>query len=517
VGVLTNLAGSNPGVDVPITLNAAGEPVRVAYAVTETTVGVRPGIDDQRWTTGPLVSATGSVQLTNIAKGKRVWVRARTEPTAGAGFKLPSAWAFPVAGSIDIAVLTAPSALAVTGATIELTVARWTVGEPTCDVDVMLVVGGVPGAWADTDVVVTLPAGSVEYYLRELITTGTQYTVGVRHRDKTAGTSAIVTATFIAPAAVALNAPRSPDGFSSTALRFLDRLSPQRIGLAVIATEQPSLVEYAMATETGVGTGVYGAFVTVGQIESVAGNWTKWMGFVPNDRLRRQLKARHVRAGATSSAYCAVVVVTPGTFDPLAEYPVAGPTVNATLASRNRSVENITLEGAIGANDSGPLQWHYKVGTAAWTGLSAVALPQVITVNRADGFATPVLFEVIQGDTQARSCAYSVPARELNVHGGLRDDDWRTGIGGLPIPKGRINILPQYNDAGDTPLIDPITRRAQIALLGPAGTAMDQIETGGNRGFGGFSSTTGDVGGRRASRLSRIAAQYPLPLRHRLV
>jgi hypothetical protein len=66
--------------------------------------------------------------------------------------------------------------------------------------------------------------------------------------------------------------------------------------------------------------------------------------------------------------------------------------------------------------------------------------------------------------------------------GSVSDDDSRSGMGGLPVPKARIHTLPQYNDLGDTPLIDPATKRLQIAMLGPTGIGMDVVERGGNKG-----------------------------------
>lgn len=97
---------------VNVTLNAAAHPVEVHYAVTATSVGVRPADSDARWTAIPdrLVRASGNVTFRGLPAGTRIWVRARTFPDARVDWQLPSAWVYPAGtGYVDLGVLTAPS------------------------------------------------------------------------------------------------------------------------------------------------------------------------------------------------------------------------------------------------------------------------------------------------------------------------------------------------------------------------------------------------------------------------
>lgn len=85
-------------------------------------------------------------------------------------------------------------------------------------------------------------------------------------------------------------------------------------GMAVWATAFPSTVEFWEAVETAVGSGTYGSFAVVGApVPSVQGDWTVYRRIAPNDGLRRQIKARHVKDGATASAFTAAVTVSPWT------------------------------------------------------------------------------------------------------------------------------------------------------------------------------------------------------------
>lgn len=509
VGALTAWNGTTVGVQVPITLNAAGEPTRVSYAITDPSVGAVPAENDPRWTTGSLVTTSSTAILTDLPRNIRVWVRARSEPTAGAGYKLPSAWAFPAVGFIAAGVLNPPTGLAVAAVSVETALASWTNGEDWAETDVMLVVGAAPGTWLDSMIVARLSAGSTRLVLSELVSGGITYTIGIRHRDETGGVSTIATAGFTPGAASTLSAPRNPDAFSraSSVTRFglIGRLFPQGLtyGLAVIATVHPSLVEFAVATETGVGTGVYGAYETVAQVEAISGSWTMWSGIAPNDGLRRKLKARHIRAGANPSLYCAEVVATPGTFDPLAEYPIAPPTIKVTLVTRIRSTETVMLDGAIGANDAGPLQWRYKLGNAAWSAYFGVALPQSLTFTRPVGYAAPLVVEVLQADGQSQSAAYSIHPRDADAATLTREDVPRSGTGGLPTPRGRIITDALYSRDGTTPYIDTELGRATSNLAGPTGVGMTVVERGGNKGDNaldvGFKLQTGVTVGATAA------------------
>jgi hypothetical protein len=109
-----------------------------------------------------------------------------------------------------------------------------------------------------------------------------------------------------------------------------------RYGMAVLATEFPSLVAFEQAIETAVASGVYGSFVEVGRVPAIAGDWTIWAGYAPNDGRRRQLRARHVKDGTTASAYTSTVTVSPWTSQPMTTLPVSQGTVAITSAGLAR-------------------------------------------------------------------------------------------------------------------------------------------------------------------------------------
>jgi hypothetical protein len=319
-------------VTVPITRNAAGEAVRLRYAITATSVAVQPTEDSPLWTSVPVVTTLDlTVPIGGMPYGKRIWIEGRSEPTAGLGFKLPSAWASPAGPDfIDTPAMGAPSALSVFGPAAAATLARWTNANNWSDIQVMLVQGAAPGAWTDADVVETLPAGSTIYLIGPRLTNGAQYTIGIRHKDFNGGTSNVTTLTFYAGALQQLRPPSSADGYSQPAIVGRSTILTKRVassssyGISVVAREFPSNVEVEEALETGIGTGVYGAFASVGAVESKTGTWTTWTGIAPSDRLRRKLRARHTRDKSTASTYTAEVIVSPWLVDPIAPYPTDG-------------------------------------------------------------------------------------------------------------------------------------------------------------------------------------------------
>lgn len=313
---------------LPVTLNADSQVARVDIAITSTGVAVRPAESSALWQAMSIVEASATITLARIAgAGQRVWIRARSESAPGRGYSLPSAWAFPAASYLDLTALAAPSAVNVTSPTGDTQSVTWTNGAADLATEVFLVAGAVAPTGLETErVTAALPAGSVQLAVAGRTTAGAQYTIGVRHVDDVGNISAIASYTFVAGAITALNPPAYPDGFSHTTGRsgpfsgfgYASQSSIGHYGIGVVATEFPSYVEVSEAIETGPGTGVYGAYAIVGVVESVPGDWTVWATVSPNDRKRRQLKARHTRDGATASAYTDEVIVTPGTNDPLA-------------------------------------------------------------------------------------------------------------------------------------------------------------------------------------------------------
>lgn len=108
---------TNPfgGASVAVTLNTAGDPAEVHYAVTATSVGSAPGATDPLWTQVPsgLVRASATVSFRGLPAGLRVWVRGRSRPDSRGTYQLPSAWAAASSpGYVDLVALEAPYALA---------------------------------------------------------------------------------------------------------------------------------------------------------------------------------------------------------------------------------------------------------------------------------------------------------------------------------------------------------------------------------------------------------------------
>lgn len=63
--------------------------------------------------------------------------------------------------------------------------------------------------------------------------------------------------------------------------------------------------------------------------------------------------------------------------------------------------------------------------------------------------------------------------------------------GGYTSPGQGYIAAPYMDETGQIPLLDPRTRRIQSGLSAPSGTGMLDVETGGNRGLGGFTDNTG--------------------------
>lgn len=189
VGTLAQESGNTlHGVSIPITLDAASDPVRVDGAITATSVGSAPSATDPLWHQLGKVTTSSTLNAHLLPSNMRLWVRARSEPSSG--YQFPSAWAVAGTPHIDTAAVTAASSLgsAVTGTRVLCT---WTVGDATLPVRVYLVTpsGGTPV------IMLELPAGSTRYTFENLAAS-TSYTFGIAHPDGLGGTSVMATANF---------------------------------------------------------------------------------------------------------------------------------------------------------------------------------------------------------------------------------------------------------------------------------------------------------------------------------
>jgi hypothetical protein len=114
-------------------------------------------------------------------------------------------------------------------------------------------------------------------------------------------------------------------------------------GMAVEAASFPSSVEFWEAVETAVGSGVYGTSVPVDTIPSEQEGWTTLYRVAPNDGLRRQLKARHLREGSTPSPFTSVLTVAP--WGTPTRRPTPPITLTAFLDGQGRTVvQTLTYE-----------------------------------------------------------------------------------------------------------------------------------------------------------------------------
>jgi len=195
--VVKNATDPEHAVDVPVTLNASVEPAVVEYALTATSVVVRPAEDDAAWRYAGRLVATGTLVARTVPSGMRVWLRGRTETADIEDAKVPSAWVFPAASYVDVDTLPAPTGLAVV-AVGQALVATWTPGR--ADLPVMPVIALNPGP-AVNALDAPLPLGS-ERYVFDQLAAGT-YIAGIKHVDGVGGESAAATA-VVATAAPAL-------------------------------------------------------------------------------------------------------------------------------------------------------------------------------------------------------------------------------------------------------------------------------------------------------------------------
>jgi len=275
--------------------------------------------------------------------GQTLYVRARSEKKGSAASN------YGASANVTLSAVANPTSLVATpsGADGSLCTLTWAPGAGTANdvVDVYLRTSGQPFSLAQR--IDTLPPGSNRYTI-QLLTAGVSYIATVQYRDpNTLDQSDAIDVVFIAGGVTrVLAAPVDQTPFSGSV--DPETGSPLRdgvFGLAVLAAEFPGQVEFAIATETGVASGFYGAFVTVdAPVPSVLGNWTKFSTIAPNDGLRRQLQARHVQAGATSSAYTPTVVATPWTPSALPPVSTLSPIVEVTFLPPTAPGVNVRLQ-----------------------------------------------------------------------------------------------------------------------------------------------------------------------------
>lgn len=125
-------------------------------------------------------------------KGHRVWVRARSFAPPGTNLKLPSGYTAPGSAYLDLAALSAPTGLTITGITPKSFTSSWTPTEANAQVQVLI---ASPSGSDYRDTVLLMPGSN------HWIVTGadsypaSSFTVGVRHVDDV-NASAITSRSF---------------------------------------------------------------------------------------------------------------------------------------------------------------------------------------------------------------------------------------------------------------------------------------------------------------------------------
>lgn len=300
------------------------DPARVDVAYTATTQLVPPPDIDPAWRRAALVEAAGTLRISQGPSGRRAWVRARSEPR-GERLRIPSDWMLPAGTKyVDLAAIAPPSGLSVDTPSADLTALEWTNGDAAYPIEVLLTVGAAPASWGVEHRVALLDAGSVKCPLGLMtpLVAGETYTVAVRHTDAFGGVSTAAAETFVAGGDGMLSSPAFEVGFCGsidpiTGVPVMDGT----FGLAVIAVARPGFVEFEVAVETAVASGAYGAWLPLGKEPAKQGAWTVARGVAPNDQLRRKLRARSVRDGATPSVYTDEITVRPWTLLGLPAFP----------------------------------------------------------------------------------------------------------------------------------------------------------------------------------------------------
>jgi hypothetical protein len=189
--------GSDPRhtATITVTLNASSQPVEARFALT--VGGSAPADTDPAWHAYKLnpIRTTGSITLTELTPGMRLWVQARSMPDDRSALLLPSTWA--TSTSLDLTGYTAPSGIAVTGITANAATVNWTNGVSTAFIEVLL---ASPTTDPLTRVATLLP-GTQQYQLIGLAAS-TQYKVAVQHRTIFGDLSAQVSTTFTTTASI---------------------------------------------------------------------------------------------------------------------------------------------------------------------------------------------------------------------------------------------------------------------------------------------------------------------------
>lgn len=171
------------GITTALTLNAAGQPAEVRYAVTDTSVGTAPLDASPLWVVAGYFRSSQTVIIRNLPPGKRAWVQARTLPDAAVEPQVPSAWILAGGtGRVDTAALPVPTTLTVPAKTNVSATLQWVNTATDLLIEILLMTPvGDPRVR-----IATVPNGGTRFEIRDLAPSTTyraevRYALGQHH------------------------------------------------------------------------------------------------------------------------------------------------------------------------------------------------------------------------------------------------------------------------------------------------------------------------------------------------
>jgi hypothetical protein len=329
VGAVTQTGNRRLKVNVSALPSLEGRPVAFVAQYNVNPGTPNPDTTNAQWVTFTQDNKVGDKTTPTLPQSTRSFLRYRTEYPG----RRPSKWQL-IGNAQNVTNLPVASGLNVTFPVDPTTAnANFTPGDATVK---SLVYIRFSDQAPELDVLIGEVApgvGAQTYLLTQLVPT-MEYTFSIRSKDPATGdVGAAVSYDFVASAMVAtMKTPILPTPFTrtvTTALRlpallggFRRRVDASQIngifGMAVFAEEYPSTIEYQVAIETAIGSGVYGAWNELcAPVLAVQGDWTLGVSNAPYDQLRRKMRARATRAGALPSAWTAEVIALPFTSMPL--------------------------------------------------------------------------------------------------------------------------------------------------------------------------------------------------------
>jgi hypothetical protein len=199
VGTLAAGTDAFHQIKIPITQNAADDPVILRVAMTDTATTTAPADDSGAWhivtpdgLKTPRILFDGTYTASNLPAGQNAHVQARSEPAPSQDAKLPSAWA--VSSGTDYqatTTLAAPTSVANsndTPANTDTVSLSWTVGSANTPIEIQLI--KTFGLGSDVTNIPIQPAGSTILILNPYLGQSTHYLPRVRHVDLLGGVSA---------------------------------------------------------------------------------------------------------------------------------------------------------------------------------------------------------------------------------------------------------------------------------------------------------------------------------------